>query len=90
MLASTSFSVSRGDPRWVEARAASYNKVSASFFGKKEAKKLPLTAGVDARVPSPPGPNIFCVAAGPAFFKKAALPVPISGFVWSKPIVALI
>jgi len=90
MLASTTFSVSHGDPRWVEAHAASYKKVSASFFEKKEAKKLPLIAGFDARVPPPPGPNVFCVAAGPAFVKKAALPVPISGFVWSKPIVALI
>jgi hypothetical protein len=73
MLASTSFSVSRGDPRWVEARAASYNKVSASFFGKKEAKKLPLTAGFDARVPSHVGPK---VCGRPGFFQKSSASLP--------------
>jgi hypothetical protein len=38
---------------------------SASFFEKKEAKKLSFTAGLGALMPAPAGPKVSCF-----FFSK--------------------
>jgi hypothetical protein len=57
----------------VTARAFQ-EKVSASFFEKKEAKKLLLTAGFFTRVATTPRTKSFLLPrAGGLFFKKAAL-----------------
>jgi hypothetical protein len=45
-------------------------KASASFFEKKEAKKLSLLRALARCCQSPQGPKVFCFARRGAFFSK--------------------